>query len=190
MEGRTLCDRADSVRPSTAMKTTAKQIIVILLVSGVVTVVTNSLHPRRIPWVQDWSGQVEAQAVKQDIKVIPLAIALGKHRSGESIFIDARSADHFAQGHISGAVSVPFDRFDDSVPFIIELIDSGKELVVYCSSRVCDDALLLARELRALGCSNAGLYIDGFDLWEKHGGATSSMPKYSGDAVPPTGDGE
>ena len=172
------------------MSTILRRIGIILLVSGVVTVVANRLHPRRIPWVQDWSKQVEAQAAKQDIKVIPLTVALERFRSGESLFVDARSADHFAKGHISGAVSVPFEQFDELFPVIVDLIDSGRELVVYCSNRECDDALLLAIELRAMGCSNAVLYIDGFEVWQTYGGATSSSPMDRGAAVPPPlGDG-
>ncbi len=31
-------------------------------------------------------------------------------------------------------------------------------------------AIMLAMELQAMGCSNLVLYIDGFELWEKHGG--------------------
>lgn len=152
------------------MKVAVKQIVVILLVSAVAAVVANHLHPRRIPWVQDWSGQVEATAAKQGIKVIPLAVALEKSRFGEAAFIDARTADHFAKGHIAGAVSVPFEQFDEFFPAIVELIDSGRELVMYCSNRECDDALLLSIELQALGCSNLLLYVDGFELWKKSGG--------------------
>ena len=113
------------------MKATAKQIGYILLASAALAAGVNVMHPRRIPWVRDWSGQVEAQAAKQDIKVIPLTVALERLRSGESLFVDARSADHFAQGHISGAVSLPFEQFDELFPVIVDLIDSGRELVVY-----------------------------------------------------------
>ena len=172
------------------MSTIFRRIGIILLVSGVVTVVANSVHPQRIPWVQDWSRQVEAQAAKQDIKVIPLTVALEKFRSGDSLFVDARSAGHFTKGHISGAVSVPFEQFDELFPVIVDLIDSGRELVVYCSNRECDDALLLASQLKEIGSSNAVLYIDGFEVWQTHGGATASSPMDSGDAVPsPPGDG-
>ena len=172
------------------MKATAKQIGYILLAGAALAVAANSVHPQRIPWVQDWSGQVEDQAVKQGIKVIPLTVALGKFHSGRVLFVDARSADHFAKGHISGAVSVPFEQFDELFPVIVDLIDSGRELVVYCSNRECDDALLLASELKEIGSANTALYIDGFEMWEKHGGATSSSPVDSEDAVPPPmGDG-
>jgi rhodanese-related sulfurtransferase len=155
------------------MKATAKQIGYILLTSAALSAGVNAVRPRSIPWVQDWSRQVEELAVQQNINVSPLPVALGKHRSGESIFVDARSADHFAQGHISGAVSVPFDQFEDCFSVVIDLIDSGRELVVYCRNRECDDALMLAAELQALGASNLMLYVDGIELWEEHGGPIS-----------------
>ncbi|MCK4563886.1 MAG: rhodanese-like domain-containing protein, partial [Verrucomicrobia bacterium] len=80
----------------------------------------------------------------------------------------------FAQGHIPGAVSIPFQSLDERFQGIVDLIDSGKELVPYCKNRDCDDSLMLAIELQAMGCSNLVLYIDGFELWEKHGGATEA----------------
>lgn len=158
------------------MKSTLQRIGIILLISGVAAVVVNSVHPRRIPWVQDWSRHVEAKAAKQKIKVIPLSVALEKFQALETVFIDARPADEFAQGHIPRAVSIPFQSLEEYFPAIVELLDSGKELVVYCKNRDCDDSLLLAIELQALGCSNLVLYVDGFELWKKHGGAVEASP--------------
>ncbi len=156
------------------MKTTLKRIGTILLLSAVAAGVANSVHPHGIPWVQDWSRHVEAKAAKQQIKVIPLSVALKKFKSGEPVFVDARPADEFAQGHIPGAVSVPFQFLDERFQEVVDLIDSGKELVPYCKNRDCDDSLMLAIELQAMGCSNLVLYVDGFELWEKHGGATEA----------------
>ncbi len=156
------------------MNSTVQRIGIILLISGVAAVVANSVHPHGIPWVQDWSRHVEAKAAKQKIKAIPLSVALEKFKSGEPIFVDARPADEFAQGHIPGAVSIPFESLEDYFPAIVELLDGGKELVPYCKNRDCDDSLMLAIELQAMGCSNLVLYVDGFELWEKHGGATEA----------------
>jgi rhodanese-related sulfurtransferase len=143
----------------------------ILLVSGVVAVVANSVHPRKIPWVQNWSNHVEAKARKAGIKAIPLSVALEKFQALESIFIDARPAPEFGRGHIPGAVSIPFQSLEEQFPILGNLVDSGKKLVVYCQNRECDDSLLLAIELQAMGASNLVLYVDGFELWEKYGGA-------------------
>ena len=150
---------------------TVKRIGIILLVSGVVAVVANSVHPRKIPWVQDWSNQVEAKAKDQQIKVIPLSVALHAFKTADRIFIDARTADKFSAGHIPGALSVPLQSVIEKFELISSLLDSGKELVVYCQNRDCDDSLMLATELQNIGASNLVLYIDGYDLWEKYGGA-------------------
>jgi rhodanese-related sulfurtransferase len=152
------------------MKATRNQIAMILLASGFLAVVANSVHPRKIPWVQDWSQHVEAKARKQGVRIIPLSIALKKFQGLDSVFIDARLADEYAKGHIPQAISVPFQSLDDHFPMLGKLIDSGRELVLYCRNRDCDDALLLATELQAMGATNLVLYIDGFELWEKHCG--------------------
>jgi rhodanese-related sulfurtransferase len=152
------------------MNVTVKRIGIILLAGAVAAVMANSMHPRRIPWVQDWSGQVEARAGEQGIRVISLIDALGKLHSAEAVFVDARPVEHFTRGHIPGAVSVPFDQFDAFFPVMADLIDSGRELVMYCTNRECDDALLLAIELQNMGCSNVVLFVDGFEFWKKHRG--------------------
>lgn len=170
------------------MKTTLKRIVAILLVSGVVSVFINVVHPRKIPWVQHWSNHVEAKARKQGIKVIPLSVALQRFQTSEVVFIDARPVDEFEQGHISGAVSIPFQSLEEQFPRIGPLLDSGKELIVYCSNRECDDALMLATELQTMGAENLTLYIDGFEVWKKYGGASSTSPADSEDAIPPQGE--
>ena len=47
--------------------------------------------------------------------------------------------------------------------------------------------LLLAAELQAMGAESLTLYIDGFEVWKKYGGATSSSPADIADTVPPEG---
>lgn len=152
------------------VKIIAKQIGIILLASTVLAGVSNLVHPRRIPWVQDWSHQVETKAAEQEIPIISLATAMEKATRRTAAFIDARSASEFAKGHIPGAVSIPFDSFDDHFPTILELLDAGDQLVVYCRNRECDDALLLAAELTAMGGTDIVLYVDGFEHWSKNGG--------------------
>ncbi|MDF7823127.1 rhodanese-like domain-containing protein [Pontiellaceae bacterium B12227] len=158
------------------MGTTLKRIGIILLVSGMLALVANLVHPRRIPWVQSWSNHVEAKARKAEIRVIPFSVALQKFQTSEVVFMDARPAGEFEAGHISGAVSMPFQSLEEQFPMIGNLINSGKELVVYCSNRECDDSLVLATELKAMGAENLTLYIDGFEVWQKYGGATASSP--------------
>ncbi len=147
-----------------------KQIGIILLFSGVVSFLANSVHPRKIPWVQQWSNHIEAKARKAGIKVIPFSVALQKFQTLDVVFVDARSATEFGAGHISGAVSLPFQALEEQFPMIGSLLDSGRELIIYCSNRECDDSLMLAIGLQAMGAEHLVLFIDGFEIWQQYGG--------------------
>lgn len=155
------------------MTSTLQRIGAILLISGVAAAVVNTVHPHKIPWVQDWSRHVEAVAAKHEIKIISLFVALEKAQAGHSIFVDARPTSEFSAGHVPGAVSLPFQAMDELFEAMGALIDSGRELVLYCKNRECDEALLLAIELQKMGAEHPVLYVDGFELWEKHGGAVA-----------------
>ncbi len=148
------------------MKTTLKQIALILLVSGFFALIANHVHPHRIPWMQDWANHVEARARAAGIRVIPLAVAL----EAKAQFIDVRPRAEFEQGHIPDALSVPLSEWEDSFLTLAGHVESGALMALYCSSRECDDALTLALEIQAFGGTNMLLYVDGFEVWEKHGG--------------------
>ena len=156
---------------STMMKTTLKQIGMILLAGGFLAFMANSFHPRKIPWIQDWSNQIERQAKEHGVMMVSLHVARELFDSGDAVFIDARSETAFAKGHIPGAASIPFEQLDMYVLQLVELVDTGDAFVVYCRNRNCDDALLLAAEIRILG-GDAVLFADGYDSWKKHGGRT------------------
>jgi rhodanese-related sulfurtransferase len=86
---------------------------------------------------------------------IPINIDLAKNMydDGTGIFIDARDSDEFNEGHISGALNIPYDNILDfeyeelfdslAIPIMVKTdIDSGddwieKFLVVYCSGGGC-----------------------------------------------------
>jgi len=155
---------------------TVRQIATLLLLAGVLAAGVNLLHPHRIPWTQNWSNMVEAKAHKEGIRVIPLSVALQIHNQKTAIFIDARSAKEFSEGHISSAQSIPLQQFDDHFEEIGNLIDAQKPLIVYCTNRDCDDALLLCIELQAMGAENLRLYIDGFEQWEHYGEIEKEEP--------------
>ncbi len=157
------------------MTTTAKRIGTLLLASAVAAGVANTVHPRRIPWVQDWSRQVEARARTAGIRVVPFS-AVRTRLGRDAVFIDARPAEEYAAGQVRGAVSIPFHALEAHYGTVAELIDSGQTLVAYCSNRECDDALMLATELQAMGATNLLLYVDGFDDWQRRGGPVEAAP--------------
>ena len=166
------------------MKPLAKQICVILLTSAILAGVSNLVHPRRIPWVQSWGRYMEARAAKEQIEAVPFHKALELLLSGSHLFADARPAAEYLQGRIQGAVSLPFDALDENLETLERVLEIQRPAVVYCRNRDCDDALMLALELRAMGKSNLVLYVDGFEIWEAAGapvgGPCRCFSRYSG----------
>ncbi len=146
-----------------------KQTLLVALVSGLLAGAANLVHPYRIPWVQDWGSYVEAKAMQAGIDIVPLSLARFLHELGNHLFVDARPVKEYGNGHIPGCISLPFDDLDNQLPTLEQVLDSERPLVIYCRNRECDDALLLAMELREMGRSNLLYYVDGFELWEESG---------------------
>lgn len=155
--------------PSRSYRSTIKQVLLILLIGGLLAGAVNLVHPRRIPWVQAWDSYVEARAMQAGVEVIPLGLALSIHQAGAHLFVDARSTMEYGKGHVPAAVSLPFEDLDNQLQALDQILSSEAPVVVYCTNRECDDALLLAMELRDMGKSNLLYYVDGFELWEESG---------------------
>lgn len=156
--------KAFQFQPSTCWR-----ILFILLTSSLLAGLVNLIHPNQIPWVQDWGNYVESKARSAQIEVIPLNAAYSAQQTGGFLFVDARSFPEFTKGHIPDSISLPFENMDENFEVLEQLLETGMPLVVYCSNRDCDDALLLAIELREMGKSNLYYYVDGFEIWEELG---------------------
>ncbi len=142
---------------------TARKALWLILAALILAVVVNLLHPKRIPWVDDWANRVEAQAVAEKVPLVQLSDMLNVLRDGSRLFVDARPADEYAKSHLPGAISLPFQSLEETSVLALPL---GKPLVIYCTGPECDDSLLLAIELRKLGCADVAVFIGGMELWQ------------------------
>jgi rhodanese-related sulfurtransferase len=158
------------------MKPFTRQIGAILLTSAVLAVTANLVHPRRIPWVQRWDRYIEARAAEEKIEAVPLSKALDFLFAGSHRFVDARSAKEYMQGRIKGAVSLPFNALAENLEALELVLGTKQPAVIYCRNRDCDDALMLALELRDMGKSNLVLYIDGYEIWQEAGAPVEVRP--------------
>lgn len=81
-------------------------------------------------------------------------------------FIDARSADEFAEGHIKRAVNIPFYGSENYLN-IINSLNKNETVVTYCSGADCDISILSADELFEMGFKRVYVFIGGYDEWTK-----------------------
>jgi rhodanese-related sulfurtransferase len=91
---------------------------------------------------------------------------VGAH--ADLLWIDARPAAEYAQGHIPGAVSCPMDAEEPDLAPVLEHWRPELLVVVYCSSDSCDASQELASRLRQdLGSQRVRYLLGGWDAWRK-----------------------
>lgn len=133
-------------------------------------VAANWIRPNPVPWVGDWSRHIETAAIREGFRILPMSLVRSMLADGQTIFLDARPAADYAQGHLPGALSAPADNIAFHFGELQAFFDRQQSIVVYCSSDTCDEALLLLRFLRGQGYTDTVLLPGGFEGWRQIGG--------------------
>lgn len=96
-------------------------------------------------------------------RLISLAQALELYRD-KVLFIDARDQEEYNDGHIAGAINIPYFSVDE---FIGQLsrIDKFTPLVTYCEGADCDMSIRLGDELFKRGFKKVFVYFGGWEEW-------------------------
>ncbi len=124
-----------------------------------------------------WSGKQSAapapSSVAPDKGILPLPAGLLQAKEffnrKQAVFVDARDAFIFAQGHISGAVSLPLGQFDAKLAEFMIKVPLATTLFVYCSGYGCHDSMKLGQKLIGKGYQRVFIYEGGFPEWKDNG---------------------
>jgi rhodanese-related sulfurtransferase len=140
--------------------------LALLLALGV-----NYMRADGISLVADWSPAARLQAATgKDDLVISMAQAIAFHDSREAIFVDARSPEEYAEGHIAGAINIPWEQvYDHLEQFFNAVPDFEAVVVAYCDGEGCPLSEELVSLLSAMGYKNARVLVNGWTLWKQHG---------------------
>lgn len=148
----------------------------LFLISGILALLYNAFSPNGIALVGEWdtaNGVVSAVArnnpVVHDIEIGSVETAGEIFNAGTAVFVDARPADEFNDGHIQGAVSLPLASFDDEIERFFETYPFSTSIITYCSGRECQDSHELAQFLIEIGYTDVRVFIDGYPVWEEKG---------------------
>jgi rhodanese-related sulfurtransferase len=133
------------------------------------------------------SPPAEESPVSEEVPVIPESgePLLAQHGTikalyagNAAVFIDARSVEEFATGHIPGALNIPFDVVYED-PTLLQQLEAGeKPIVCYCDGSECELAENLAFALIDAGYRRVLVYEGGTDAWT---GAGESLATGTGD---------
>jgi rhodanese-related sulfurtransferase len=104
-----------------------------------------------------------------DIPLVRLSEAQALWRDPSTLFVDVRSAADYDFGHIAGAISLPWEDFEQRLPELKPRLERAKALVVYCKSVDCGKSLWSALAFRNAGLLQVKIYPDGWNEWSDRG---------------------
>jgi rhodanese-related sulfurtransferase len=88
------------------------------------------------------------------------------------VWVDARKADLYKEGHIQGAYPLPHFNVEQYIDTVMSLLLTAQKIIVYCEGGDCEDSLLLARHLltqAGLPWEKLYVYKDGLEGWRAQG---------------------
>ncbi len=102
------------------------------------------------------------------------------------MFIDARNADHYAEGHIPGAHQFDHYYAHQHVDTLLPLIQTSMKVVVYCTGGNCEDSEFATTVLTQFGVdpSLLHIYVGGIEDWKARAMPVERGERHSGDIVP------
>lgn len=129
-----------------------------------------------------WRGELNAYLDKiaeqrqatesKGIVVVKLEQAHELWRKGDTLFLDVRSPEEFAELHVAGAINVP----EEKLAHLKELKDAAlwglpkdRKILVYCSTVRCNSSLKAAKQLQNLGFTQVMAFLGGFQAWDEAG---------------------
>jgi rhodanese-related sulfurtransferase len=86
---------------------------------------------------------------------------------GDVILVETLRAEHYADGHLPGAIHVHFEDVDERVRALIPDLDTP--VVTYCSNELCRNSDLAAARLEELGYRHVRRYVGGKQDWIESG---------------------
>ncbi len=143
------------------------QVFAILACAIIFGFTSNMIQKQSLPLVGDWSTNGRMTTETGDSLTISLADAEKIFNKKSVIFIDARNNDQFRQGHIKGALSLPWHDVDTYINDILNNIQPTDAIIIYCDGETCSLSHDLALFLRDMGFENVKVLVNGWTLWKK-----------------------
>jgi rhodanese-related sulfurtransferase len=145
------------------------QAAALVFLAAILGVVTNQWRDERLPVMGDWSGGAHFKDRSGNSLIISLEESLRLYQSGEALFLDARPESQYAEGHIKGAVNLPWQDLDRYFMEVIDSLDGPEAIITYCDGEACDLSHELALFLNEMGFENAHVLVNGWSLWIEAG---------------------
>jgi rhodanese-related sulfurtransferase len=131
--------------------------------------------PLAIPSGAAAAGLSEIPAVGRPVR-IELATLRQYFDADAALIVDARDPVEFDEGHIPGAINLPYGEVM-SDPSLVEAVRTGgRPIITYCGGEGCEVSLSVAEELCFAGHERVAVYVGGFPEWDEAGNPVARNP--------------
>ena len=153
-----------------------------MFVATLVGVTVNAMRPGGIPLIQKGAPVATVQhgtepdtTATENLGSVSLAEMKRLWDEGAAYIIDARDPYEYAEGHIPGAINIPYDRLPEYLDMLSSEVPMDGDVVVYCRGPECDFSDQLATELKILGYQNVRVFTGGWEQWTAAGYPVEGM---------------
>ncbi len=144
------------------------QIFAILFIAVFLGLGYNQLRSDSLPMVCTWSDDPNGDQIYNNMSTISIDEAARLFKNNKAFFLDARSPDTYARGHIKGALNLPWENIEDQCFNVIDNIPPDKIIITYCDGVTCHLCNFLSDFLKELGYKHARALVNGWTVWNQH----------------------
>ncbi|MFO8084055.1 MAG: rhodanese-like domain-containing protein [Desulfobacterales bacterium] len=151
------------------LKQTLWQFPLLILIAFLIAFLVNQWRGDGIALVGDWSEEARFSDYTGQSMVIGLEEAMRLFEQDAAIFLDARPQYQYAQGHIQGALCIPWQEVDRFFMEIADLLEPSRAIITYCDGETCDLSHELALFLKEMGFEDVRVLVNGWTVWLQAG---------------------
>ena len=154
----------------------AWQSAAMVVLACVIGLLINESRSDGLAVVADWSPEARLATDAGGSMIVSLDEAERLCLQKDAVFLDARSPEAYARGHISCAINVPWQGFEAYLDRVWGVIPEDAWIVTYCDGETCSLSEDLAKELMAMGYHQVKVLVNGWTRW-----AEAGLPVEKGD---------
>ena len=151
------------------------QSALIILIAAAISLSVNHFRQGGLPLVRSPETRSSGSKTAGE-PVISIEEARALFFTNGAVFIDARPAEVYRSGHIKGALNLPAEGLEASLPVIMEQVPPDSFVITYCDGENCELSKDVALELSARGYSSVEVLANGWSVWQDAGLPTETSP--------------
>lgn len=145
------------------------QVPLLVVMACLIALAVNHWRGATLPLFGDWSVTARLTDTAGDSLVISLDQAKQLYDREGAIFVDARPRSQYKDGHISGALSLPWQDATNTFADLAVKLEEKGTLITYCDGEDCALSHDLAMFLKDLGYGDVRVLVNGWTVWQDAG---------------------